>query len=260
MSKMIVREHEKTFSFVQQHHHGHLAGELMKHWKKDMFPDDQWRHSVLTAISNHDIGWAPFDKQPFWNDAKSAPFRFTDFPLLPKTVLYRQGIDDIEQMDQYAAMLCSLHYEQFIQSNNEKEAKLFIKGEQNRRERLCKEIEGFDKDLFEKHFALLQLGDNFSLYCCVNDPGIDKANEHVFFRDGIPSTSIFHTLPVGRIGIYFADQHTVKVENYPFSYSFDVEVKQKTVLKKDIEDHGLQVAYEKADYEVIPFHFTPSNK
>ncbi|PID20646.1 hypothetical protein CSV61_13800 [Sporosarcina sp. P3] len=257
---MIVREYEKSFSFVQQHHHAHLAEELMKHWKKEMFPDDQWRRSVLTAIRNHDIGWAPFDEQPFWNDAESAPFQFTDFPLLPKTVLYRQGIDVVENIDIYAAMLCSIHYEKFIQSHNEKEAKLFIEGEQCRRERLCKEVEGFTKELFDKHFALLQLGDNFSLYCCVNDPGVDKANEHIFFRDGIPSPDHFHSLPKGRIGIYFADQHTMKVENYPFSGSFDVEVKQKRVLKKDIENKGLQVAYKEADYEMIPLHISPARK
>ncbi|PID04926.1 MULTISPECIES: DUF3891 family protein [unclassified Sporosarcina] len=257
---MIVREHEKSFIFVQQHHHGHLAEELMKHWKKDMFPDDQWRPSVLTAIRNHDIGWSPFDEQPFWNDATSAPFQFTDFPLLPKTVLYRQGIDEVEKIDLYAAMLCSFHYEQFIQSSNEKAAHLFIEGEQSRRERLSREVEGFTKELFEKHYALLQLGDNFSLYCCVNDSGVDKADEHAFFRNGIPSSSIFHSLPIERIGIYFADQHTIKVEDYPFCCSFDVEVKQKNVLKQDIKDKGLQVAYEEADYEVISFHISPAPK
>ena len=257
---MIVREHEEAFSLVQQHHHGQLAEELMKHWDTDMFPCDQWRSSVLTAIRNHDIGWASFDEQPFWNDAKSAPFRFTDFPLLPKIVLYRQGIDEVEMMDSYAAMLCSLHYEQFIQSSHEIEAKQFIEAEQNRRKRLSKEVDGFDKELFEKHFALLQLGDNFSLYCCVNDPGVDKANEHVFFQNGIPSPNNFSALPTGRIGIHFADQHTIKVEDYPFCHPFDVEVKQKNVLKKDIEDKGLQVAYEETVYEAITLHFSPEGK
>lgn len=257
---MIVREHEKSFSLVQQHHHGQLAGELMKHWKKDMFPDDQWRHSVLIAITNHDIGWALFDEQPFWNDAKSAPFRFTDFPLLPKIVLYRQGIDDVEKMDAYAAMLCSLHYEQFIQHNDEKLAKQFVEAEQNRRRRLTEKVDDFDQELFEKHFTLLQLGDNFSLYCCVNNPGVDKVDEHMFFRNGIPSPGNFHSLSTGRIGIHFADQHTIKVEDYPFRHPFDVKVKQKNVLRKDIEDKGLQVAYEEADYETITFHISPEDK
>lgn len=257
---MIVREHGESFSLVQQHHHGLLAEELMKHWKKDMFPDDQWRHSVLSAIRNHDIGWAFFDEQPFWNDSTSSPFRFTDFPLLPKIVLYRQGIDEVEKKDPYAAILCSLHYENFIRSNKENEAKQFVKGEQNRRERLSKKVEGFDQELFEKHFSLLQLGDNFSLYCCVNDPGVDKANEHTFFRNGIPSPSNLSALPTGRIGIHFADQHIIKVEDYPFSHLFDVGVKQKTVLKKDIEDKGLHAAYEGADYEIITLHISPEEK
>ncbi len=257
---MIVREHDKSFSLVQQHHHGQLAGELMQLWKSDMFPDDQWRNSVLLAIANHDIGWAPFDEQPFWNDEKLAPFSFIDFPVLPKIVLYRQGIDDVEEIDTYAAMLCSLHYEHFIKNSDEKEARKFVEDEQLRRQRLSIEVDGFDNELFEKHFALLQLGDNFSLYCCVNEPGVNKEHEHMFFRDGIPSPDTFSELPNGKIGIRFRDQHTIEVEEFPFSQPFSIEVKQKTVMKKDIEEKGLQAAYEEVEYDMIKLKISPVHK
>ncbi|ARD47394.1 DUF3891 family protein [Sporosarcina sp. P33] len=257
---MIVREHDKSFSLVAQHHHGQLAGYLMQFWREDMFPDDKWRNSVLTAITNHDIGWHSFDEQPFWNDAKDVPFGFTDFPLLPKILLYRSGIDRVEKIDAYAAMLCSVHYEQFIEGSGEKEAREFIHDERLRRERLSEKIEGFDAVLFEKHFALLQLGDNFSLYCCLNDPGADKMNEHPFFQQGIPSPFIFPSLPKEKIGIRYTDPHTIRIEEFPFRETFDVKVKQKTVLKKDIADQGFQSAYAHAMYETITLRIAAEDK
>ena len=176
--------------------------------------------------------------------------------MLPKTVLYRQGIDDVEEMDPYAAMLCSLHYEQFIQNSDEN----FVAGEQMRRQRLSTEVDGFDSELFKKHFALLQLGDNFSLYCCINDPGVDKIDEHIFFRNGIPSPDIFPQLPVERMNIRFTDQNTIEVEDFPFSQSFTIKVKQKIVLKSEITEKGLQVAYSEAAYEMIELTISPAHK
>ncbi|PIC64275.1 hypothetical protein CSV79_07330 [Sporosarcina sp. P13] len=252
---MIVRVHEEEFIMIEQHIHGQLAKELMSHWDVDMFPKDKWRDSILTAISNHDIGWSPFDRQPFWNDTKSAPYSFTNFPLLPKIVLYRQGIDSVEKIDNYAAMLCSLHYEQFIQNSEGIEAKQFIEQEHKRRERLAAQVIGFDPELFEKHYALLQLGDNFSLYCCVNDPGVKKEDEHPFFQNGIPSPKVFRKLPTERIAIHFTDNKTITVQDFPFTKAFTVQVNQRTVCKKTIAAIGLQSAYDKADDERITLHF-----
>lgn len=252
---MIVREHEKEFILIEQHNHGHLAKDIMSKFSKAMFPEDRWRESILTAIANHDIGWSSFDRQPFWNDEKLAPYRFTDFPLLPKIVLYKQGIDCVETMDPYAAMLCSFHYEQFIENNEEREAKQFVEQEHKRRERLAGQVEGFNHILFEKHYALLQLGDNFSLYCCVNDPGVTKEHEHIFFQNGIPSPSVFPELPSGRIPIHFADEHSIRVEHFPFTEGFSVEYIQRVIRKDTIAEVGLQAVYDQANEERITLHF-----
>lgn len=254
---MIVREHENSFILIQQHHHGLLAEKLIDYWKYTMFPEDRWRDSILIAIKNHDVGWAPFDEQPFWNDKDSAPFSFVDFPVLPKTVLYRQGIDDVEKLDAYAAMLCSWHYEQFIQTSDEKEAKKFVEDEQLRRKKLAKQVNGFDQELFKQHYALLQLADNFSLYCCLNDPGVDKQQEHPFFRNGIPSSTIFPELPKEKIAIHFKNDNTIVVENFPFRNSFAIEIKQKNVSKKVIDEKGVSEAYENAPYEITELFISP---
>ncbi|WP_301107631.1 DUF3891 family protein [Sporosarcina sp.] len=253
---MIVREREEHFVMIEQHQHGHLARDIMAHWKKELFPGLKWRERVLTAIENHDIGWRAFDRQPFFHDKKSAPFRFTDFPSLPKLILYKQGIDQVEKIDTYAAMLCSNHYEQFINGNDEPKAQQFIAEEHSRRKELSKQVEGFDWQLFEQHYALLQLGDNFSLYCCINEPDADKANEHLFFRNGIPSPNVLSGLPNGRFGIHFVDSRTIKVKDFPFTDSFTVQIIQKVVSKKEIAENGLQSAYDHSANETVTLHFS----
>lgn len=108
----------------------------------------------------------------------------------------------------------------------------------------------------KQHYTLLQLGDNFSLYCCINEPGADKANEHLFFRNGIPSPNTLPGLPSRRFGVHFADSRTIKVEDFPFSDSFDVQIIQKVVSKKEIAEQGLQSSYNDASEETVTLHFS----
>lgn len=253
---MIVREQEKHFVMIEQHRHGQLARDIMAHWKDELFPELEWRETILKAIANHDIGWVPFDREPFLNDEKSTPYNFTDFPTLPKLVLYKQGIDRVEKMDAYAAMLCSFHYEQFVKGNKAPEAQIFMEDEHTRRRLLSKQVEGFNEQLFLQHYTMLQLGDNFSLYCCINEPGIDKANEHLFFRNGIPSPDVLPGLPKKRFGIHFADSRTIKIKDFPFRDSFDVEIIQKVVSKNEIEEIGLHSAYDKVADEIVMLTFS----
>src|SRR5690625_1947526 len=114
---MIVREHEDLFIMIEQDNHAYVSGEIMKHWKKRLFKGKAFKSSVDNAIYKHDIGWAHFDKQPFWNDKDNAPYTFVTFPSLPKVVLYTHGINKAEQYDRYAGLLCSEHYKRFLVNN-----------------------------------------------------------------------------------------------------------------------------------------------
>ncbi len=243
---MIVRERKDSFILIEQNCHGLLAEQIMSNWKKELFPGTAVRQSVLTAIRLHDVGWAPFDQQPFWNDGKQAPYRFTDFPLRSKIVLYKHGIDTVEAIDRYAALLCSEHYSRFINRQDGKASEEFLDCEERRRERLSHAMVGFDSNRFQKHYALLQLGDNFSLYACVNEPGATKENEHPFFVNGIPSPETLEGLPHHRLAIRFTDEVTIAVEDFPFEAPFHVSYPYKEVLKQKISEIGFMKAFEKA--------------
>ncbi len=252
---MILREREEEFVMIEQDHHGHLSERIMSHWKKELFPGIDKRDSVLTAIKHHDLGWLPFDKEPFWNDAKQKPYSFTDFPFPAKMILYKQGLDLVEQLDPYAAILCSEHYSQFLIGSKDPDAFNFLEAEFNRRQRLKNEQEDFDEQIFKKHYGLLQLGDNFSLYACMNEPGVVKSEQHPFFEEGIPSPKFLEGLPSHRMDVQFADSKTICVESFPFNTSFEIEYTQRIVTRQAVRDVGLIKAYNEARVQTIRLDF-----
>ncbi|GKV68202.1 hypothetical protein NCCP2716_07000 [Sporosarcina sp. NCCP-2716] len=254
---MIVREREESFILIEQNCHGLLAEQIMDNWKEELFPETDLRQSVLTAIRLHDVGWAPFDRQPFWNDGKQAPYRFTDFPLLSKLVLYRHGIDTVEAVDPYAAMLCSEHYSHFVNRKDGEESAEFLEREESRRRRLSESMADFNLKLFHEHYALLQFGDNFSLYACVNEPGVSKENEHPFFVNGIPSPETLDGLPHHRLAIRFTDTEVIAVEDFPFESPFSVSYPYKEIPKQRISDIGFLKAYEETGTKRTDLQFVP---
>ncbi|MFC2947455.1 DUF3891 family protein [Virgibacillus sediminis] len=253
---MIVREHDSEFVLVEQHHHAELSGEIMEKWKG--FRGKEWKESVLYAIQQHDLGWKEFDKQPFWNDAKHEPFTFTDFPIHPKIVLYTLGIDEVEKRDPYAALLCSEHYKRFLAAESGKEAERFVQQEEARQQRIIESLSNYNKRLFKFHYGLVQLGDNFSLYVCINDPGVKKQDEHPFFKQGIPLPFKLEGFSKDVIDIKWLDQQTVAIENFPFEEPLEVTVEQKRVQKKDIQDKGLIACYEEAETEKVHVRLVPA--
>lgn len=68
---MIVREREKHFVMIEQHHHAQLAGKLFLQLHDEFLPSKQWREDIFYAIFEHDCGWIHFDEVPFWNDGKT---------------------------------------------------------------------------------------------------------------------------------------------------------------------------------------------
>src|SRR5690606_13416907 len=100
-----------------QHDHAYLSGVISRWFPESMFGHDRIQEVVL-AIEQHDRGWIRLDETPIWNDRHGVPFSFMDYPLPPKLLSYRQGIDEVEEMNMYAGLLCSLHYSSFNHIKN----------------------------------------------------------------------------------------------------------------------------------------------
>src|SRR5699024_4679174 len=113
------------------------------------------------------------------------PYSFIDFPVLPKTVLYTQGVDKVEEVDAYAAALCSTHYMRFMENNTHPEVQTYMAHEKKRTKRTLTDL-AIDQATFDDNVALLHFAYDISLYVCLNEPGVSQSNVHFFFKDGIP--------------------------------------------------------------------------
>ncbi|WP_339230202.1 DUF3891 family protein [Oceanobacillus sp. FSL K6-2867] len=255
---MIVRERDHDFILIQQDHHAAISGDIVKRWKKDYFPGVDLRSSVEFAAYQHDCGWKEFDKQPFLNDEKGIPYSFFDFPIQPKIVLYKHGIDVVEQVDSYAALLCSEHYKRFLMNHTSLEAQEFVTTENTRQQAIIDTRNAFNKRLFNFHYGLIQFSDNLSLYLCVNEPGIDKEAEHPFFKEGIPMNQALHEFCNSTLQLHWKNGNTVVLDDFPFEEPFDVIVKQKVISKNDLSAKGLIASYEEAALEESKVTITTS--
>ncbi|MFC4024863.1 DUF3891 family protein [Oceanobacillus longus] len=254
---MIVREHDQHFVLIQQDHHAQISGDIMKQWKSDYFHGMELRESVEYAAYQHDHGWKEFDKQPFLNDKEKVPFSFFDFPNLPKIILYKHGIDEVQKVDPYAGMLCSEHYKRFLLNNTSLEAQAFVTYEEMRQQTIIDTLNKFNKRLFEFHYSLLQLADNLSLYICMNEPGAEKQNEHSFFKKGIPTSTTLHEFCKQKIQLRWLNDHTVVINDFPFEESIEITLKQKVIAKDTIATKGLIDSYEEASFEEVPITILP---
>ncbi|ASN03564.1 DUF3891 family protein [Virgibacillus necropolis] len=240
---MIVRERTDDIVMITQDNHARISGVFAAKWENSIFNDKDKRASVELAISEHDRGWIPVDKKPFWNDQTGLPYSFMDLPTEPKLVFYKNGIDEIEKMDPYASLLCSHHYYRFTADDFGEESQRFLRNEQDRQNRI-KQLIDFDEEAFQFHYDLLNFCDNLSLYVCLNEPDVSKEHEHYFYKKGMPIPSTFSFFYGSHLDICWKDKHTISLSQLPFEEPVVIEINQKVVPKEHIAEEGILSAYE----------------
>lgn len=246
---MIVREQNDGFLMIKQHDHAQLSQLLYKHLLEDFSPNENFKDSVELAIKLHDCGWIPFDETPFWNDVSQSPYAFTEFPTAPKTVLYKHGIDEVEDIDAYAALLCSEHYIRFIKHSNAKITKEFVQQEQKRQQNLQKEL-NLDNEQWLHDYEILQFFDNLSLFICLNEPGTKQEHIHYFFKNGISLPQAFNISdPLFPI---WTSTNEITLNHPLFTGDIMFDLKQSIVSKQEISDDGLLNAYAQSEVQEIP--------
>ncbi len=250
---MIIRKQNDSFIMIEQHHHAHISKEIITHWKGHFLNNDSMVNSVLYAIQMHDYGWDFFDKQPFWNDKINEPYSFINFPIIPKTVLYTEGVNKVEQKDPYAAALCSAHYIDFMKNDETDDVLLYLNHERNRIKRILKQYPHIKSEVFWQHLALLKFADNISLYVCLNEPGTSPDNQHYFFKNGIPIS--IQTIKSNLIDAKWISKDTIVLTGLPQVPSFSVSLKQKRLPKQDIFKKGLVDLYQTTSYEHLNLNF-----
>jgi hypothetical protein len=253
---MILRETPPSFVLINQHDHARVAGVMAAHWHPDNFAGPERREDVLFAVQEHDCGWIPLDQNGGgWDAATHRPYAFIDFPLTPKLRQYSQGIEEVAESNGYAALLCSLHYTGFPDLETTPEGQAFKHREQQRQQQLKASLQlhtPLQKQHLQFHLQLLKFCDGLSIYLCINKPGVTKAQEHPWYREGIPYSTFPFTQ--GRnIQASWRNSQTVQVQPFPFTQPFTVTIPYRQVSKAQIEAMGgpqalLQAPYQ--DYQV----------
>ncbi|UNK18651.1 DUF3891 family protein [Paenibacillus sp. N3/727] len=250
---MIIRESEEAFVMTTQDDHAHFSEEVARGFREEWFLDGKYKDDCLLAIQEHDRSWIRLDAMPIWNDRSNVPFSFIDYPVLPKLVLYQIGVDETEEMSRYAAMLCSMHYASFFQSDQDsrQEAELaFYQRELARQERLKEKLNYPDEQTIARHFQLLQLCDDISLYVCMNPEGVSKEEEHPWFREG------FSSLVDGqKFSAAWISDHEVRLTPQLFAQEWTAVLRNKHVPKKRIKEVGVHEAYQESGWTELKVTF-----
>lgn len=241
---MIIRESKESFTFIRQHDHANLAGEFFINLKKDFLTVDYYE-SLKFAIYQHDRSWIVPDIEPIWDDLNGRPYDFITYPENLKYHFYRLGIEQTDQVNSYAALLCSLHYTSFLVNADSENGQSFYTKEIQRQKHLMQRL-NIKNDAFIKYqLKILKFCNDLSLYVCLNKPGVDKKDEHPFYKDGFQDSAFFNEGGEKNIIASYTERNLIKFNCSPFENKFDLKVTFKTVLKEDISLLGLSKAFAK---------------
>jgi len=253
---MIVRKTSDSFILINQHDHAHISGQIIDNWKPDYFTGDERKRSVIVAIYQHDRGWINLDAVPFWNDHDQIPYSFMDYPTAPKVVHYQAGINEVQEINLYAALLNSLHYTSFPDLGASEYGRIFL-AKEFKRQATIKDTLGLHtpgaENLLGFHLQLLKFCDNLSIYLCLNEPGVKKEAEHPWYRSGLPNSEQFAFTKGEKINAVWLSTTQIRVTPFPFVAEFSVRVPYKKINTAAIAQQGLAAAFQQAvpaSYEV----------
>ncbi|KEK23455.1 DUF3891 family protein [Bacillus gaemokensis] len=252
---MIIRTKSEELILIRQHDHGFLAGEIAKYVKTNLFEDNVYLKECIDAIYEHDRGWIALDKTPIWNDAKNVPYTFMDCPSSLRFVFYTLGLDEIENVNPYGALLCSKHFISFPLNQEDEEMVGFYNKELNRQKRILKTLTKIQCAMFDKHYKLLKFCDELSLYACMNEPGVKKKEEIELFKEGFEGSEVFNKATNEPLTAEWIDKEKIRITPFPFEAECKTYVRYKSIRRNTIEEIGIVKADRKAEFQKLELYF-----
>lgn len=197
-----------TFECITQEHHAVISGVLASAWAKTRLDP-----LLVQAIGLHDTPWRLSDADPLYNEERGLPHDFITFPMEKKIALYREGIDQLEEVHPWIAHLVSRHYTTFSGTRDIEELQA---PEEKRRARLEEIIADARLESSDEALRWIKFFDIFSLHLCLTGPFARK--------EAIPrwltNPDKWSTAPDGtELELRWADDTTLMVDPWPFSGS-----------------------------------------
>lgn len=256
---MIFVERDDEFVMITQHDHAYVSGQIAEGLPPQWFKSGEHRRAVILAVREHDRGWIGLDHTPIWNDAKQTPYSFMDYPLRPKLVFYKKGVDEVEAVNPLGAILCSRYYVSFFTGTDvaqPDEVLEYVEQERARQQRLLEQLQLITHeqiDVLESYYQMMQFCDNASLYVCLNEPGVSKQQEFAWYRQGFRQR--FEALDQQVIVPEWLSVSEVSLKPFPFKEETKVQLAVKCVKKALIQELGLAQAYKQTEIEMREFSF-----
>ncbi|PTL39681.1 DUF3891 family protein [Alkalicoccus saliphilus] len=243
---MIIRDDSTHFIMITQEDHAVVSGDMAAAWNTQFLASLKRVEDMVISVYSHDKAWKEIDAAPFYNDTVKRPFSFIDYPVRPKLIHYKHGIDLVESTNLYAGLLNSLHYCSLVDAQDPS-SKSFFENEKLRQKRIKDKlgITGIEHTAdIEDHFQLLQLCDSLSLFICMNSPGTEK----VYYnnRDGFKNSHKFPFTNGQDITAAWKTNKDLQINPFPFNQNFSTTLRFRSVDKKSVEGNGLMYAWQEA--------------
>lgn len=211
---MLIQHRDAGPRLIRQHDHGLLSGELAAAWDGPLGGGGRDRVVVL-ATALHDLGWRELDATPRWNPATERPHDFLDHPPAQKFEAAVDGIDRLEELHPYAAVLVSLHYCTFGSPGRPSE---FEEAEEDRRVELLASLEDEAPGprQIRADLSALQLFDNLSLLLCLTPPGADSEAIPSWLGPDLLELPDWTGWEGSRIRVEWRDEESAVLDPWPF--------------------------------------------
>ncbi len=163
-----------TLLLITQPDHARLAASIIAAWRDASVPAS-FRATVLYAIEQHDNGWRELDETPTLNAETGRPHDFMSMPSAVKQDIWPRGVERRAADSPLAAALVAEHALTLHSHRREDPAWAgFFPMLEQLKARLLRECQadaGPARELFDRGYDLLHLGDVVSLVFCNRWPG-----------------------------------------------------------------------------------------
>jgi Protein of unknown function (DUF3891) len=106
---MLVRLDDSGALCIGQLSHSWLSGQLARSWGNAQFGPVEPREEIALGAEQHDIGWAPFDLEPSFNEDTGLPRSFLEVTLDQHLAIWRGAPDRLMSQSMHAALVVSMH-------------------------------------------------------------------------------------------------------------------------------------------------------
>lgn len=238
---MIVYEKKESMLLIAQHDHARISGDLMSAWGT-WDAGDRRKDDCIYAAYEHDRSWLDLDCWPLWNDAEQRPYSFRDFPPKIRFQYYTKGLNEIQRVNGYAALLCSKLYTTLAERFQNDDTNAFINREYARQQNIIGLLK-VEEMMLQKHMRMLFLCDELSLYLCMQEPGTPRA-QYEWFTDGFAYS--FNDAEHTRLYADWRGDKAIELFPFPFTRTVETVLTYREVSKADLNKLGIAEAYRNA--------------